>query len=257
MANRRAGSFAAIATAAVLAAACGGGDGSSAGVQPLPAGAGTYFASDFLGLGGFYRVDEFSGETQPQSTDADNLPEGTRSCPVLAALDTRSDGLVLAVARRSAHLYEADPRNGLCRAETALPETMAAIAVRPDGRIVAVSATNMLHELDVQARPLAARALVCSGVGPCPVRGIDFAPDGTLHAIVAGGGWSRIDPSTGQLTLIRASVGLSDDFDIDAQGMVRALAGDELRFFDLQGRPAGRAVNVFGGTAFATGVVSR
>jgi hypothetical protein len=73
----------------------------------------------------------------------------------------------------------------------------------------------------------------------CPVRGIDFAPDGTLYAIVAPGLWSRIDTATAQLTSIRTGVGRSDDFDIDAQGKVRGLAGDELRPFDLAGNPPG------------------
>ena len=256
MANRCAAALCALVAGLGLAAGCGG-DEASADVEPLPVGAGTYFSSNFLGLGGFYRVDEFSGETEPQLSSAENLAAGTGPCPMIVALDARPDGLVLGVARNSAHLYETDARQALCRAEAALPAVMAAVAVRSDGRILAVSTTNVLHEFDAQVRPLSARALVCDGLGPCPVRGIDVAPDGPLPAIVAGGAWSRIDPPTGQLTLMRASVGLSDDFDIDAQGLVRGLAGDELRFFDLQGRPVGRAVNVFGGTAFANGVVSR
>lgn len=180
---------------------------------------------------------------------------GATRCPALAALDTRGDGMVLSVARRSAAVYESDPRDGLCRLVGALPETMVALAVRADGRLFTVSATNKLYRFDAQGRQLSAAVLLCPPSTPtCPVRGLDFSPAGTLHAIVAPGLWSRIDATSAQLTSIRTGVGLSDDFDIDAQGRVRGLAGDELRFFDLTGNPSGRAVNVFGGTAFATGL---
>lgn len=237
---------------------CGGSDGGSASVEALPAGSGTYFTSDFLGSASFYKVDEFTGETAQQSTDVAVFPAGTDACPPLAALDARSDGAVLAVARRSATLYQADPRNGLCRGAITLPETMAALAVHPDGRLFTVSVTNVLYQFDAQGRQTSSQPLLCATVSPqCPVRGIDFAPNGTLHAIVAPGEWSRIDPKNGQITTLRTGVGLSDDFDIDAQGRVRGLAGDELRLFDLGGLPGGRAVNVYGGTAFATGVVHR
>jgi len=135
---------------------------------------------------------------------------------------------------------------------------MAALAVRADGRIFTVSASNKLYQLDAQGRVLASATLTCPSMPTgCPVRGIDFSPAGVLFAIVAPGGWSRIDTTSAQLTLLRTGVGLSDDFDIDTLGQVRGLAGDELRFFDLAGVQVGRAVNVFGGTAFATGLVHR
>ena len=237
---------------------CGGSEDDGQTVAPLAAGAGTYFASDFLSAdASFYRVDEFSGETDALFAYADGAAGASR-CPALVALDSRADGMVLAVARRSAALYESDPRNALCRLVAALPETMAALAVRADGRLFTVSATNKLYQFDAQGRQLAVAALLCPpSVVTCPVRGIDFSPAGALHAIVAPGLWSSIDINSGQLTAIRSGVGLSDDFDIDAQGLVRGLASDELRFFDLTGVPNRRAVNVFGGTAFATGLVHR
>lgn len=250
---------AALAMAMVLSG-CGGGDDADDGqtVAPLAAGAGTYFTTDFLSSdASFNQVNEFSGETATLFAYSD-AAAGASRCPALAALDSRADGMVLAAAKRSAALYEADPRNALCRLVAALPETMAALAVRADGRIFTVSATNKLYQFDAQGRQLAATALLCPAfVVTCPVRGIDFSATGTLHAIVAPGLWSRVEIASGQLTAVRSGVGLSDDFDIDAQGLVRGLASDELRFFDLAGNPSGRAVNVFGGTAFATGLVHR
>lgn len=244
--------------ATALGAGCGGGSDDSPAIEPLAAGAGTYFAIDFLSSdASFYRLNEFSGETEALFAYSEGAGGAVR-CPSLAALDTRADGMALAVARRSAALYEADPRNGLCRPVAALPETMVALAVRADGRLFTVSASNKLYQLDAQGRVLASATLLCATVAPsCPVRGLDFSPAGTLHAIVAPGAWSRIDPASAQLTTLRTGVGLSDDFDIDAQGTVRGLAGDELRFFDLAGNASGRAVNVFGGTAFATALVHR
>ncbi|MBL8345455.1 MAG: hypothetical protein JNN03_08435 [Rubrivivax sp.] len=241
-----------------LVSGCGGADDADPSVEPLALGAGTYFTTDFLSSdASFYRVNEFSGETEALIAFSEGAG-GTFRCPALAALDTRGDGMVLSAARRSASLYESDPRNGLCRLVGTLPETMVALAVRADGRLFTVSATNKLYQLDAQGRPLSAAVLLCPPSTPtCPVRGLDFSPAGTLHAIVAPGLWSRIDATSAQLTSIRTGVGLSDDFDIDAQGRVRGLAGDELRFFDLAGNPSGRAVNVFGGTAFATGLVHR
>lgn len=248
--------------AAALALAMGlsacGGEDDAPNVEPLASGAGSYFAIDFLSsTASFYKLNEFSGEVEVLTSRSDGA-EGTIGCPALAALDSRADGMTLAVARRSAALYEADPRNALCRLIATLPETMAALAVRADGRIFTVStSTNRLYQFDPQGRQLAVATLLCASVGACPVRGIDFSPAGTLYAIVAPGLWSRIDVTTAQLTSIRTGVGLSDDFDIDAQSLVRGLAGDELRFFDLAGVASGRAVNVFGGTAFATGLVHR
>ena len=254
-------SLALVATAMVaMSSGCGGGgddaDASST-VDPLAAGAGTYFTSDFSSSdAAFYKVDGFSGETEQQPTKSEGASGVTR-CPALAAMDTRPDGMVLAVAKRGAALYETNPRNSLCRLVAALPETMAAIAVRADGRIFTVSATNKLYQWDALGRQLAVAPLLCASAGACPVRGLDFSPAGTLFAIVAPGLWSRIDTATAQLTGVRTGVGLSDDFDIDTQGTVRGLAGNELRLFDLTGLQSGRAVNVFGGTAFATGLVHR
>jgi len=249
-----------LAAALVLAmglSACGGDDDAPT-IEPLASGAGSYFAIDFLSsTASFYKLNEFSGEVEVVTSLSEGA-EGTLRCPVLVALDSRADGMTLAVARRSAALYESDPRNALCRLIATLPETMAALAVRADGRIFTVSATtNRLYQFDAQGRQLAVATLLCASVGACPVRGLDFGPNGTLYAIVAPGLWSRIDTATAQLVSIRTGVGLSDDFDIDAQGLVRGLASDELRFFDLNGNASGRAVNVFGGTAFATGLVHR
>ncbi len=250
--------MAGVFAAAALCAGCGGGSDDRQAIGPLAAGAGTYFAIDFLSSdASFYRLNEFSGETEVLVAHSEGAG-GAFRCPALAALDTRADGMALAVAKRSAALYEADPRNGLCRLVAALPEIMVALAVRADGRLFTVSATHKLYQLDAQGRVLAFATLLCAAAAPsCPVRGLDFSPAGTLHAIVAPGQWSRIDPASAQLTTLRTGVGLSDDFDIDAQGQVRGLAGDELRFFDLAGNPNGRAVNVFGGTAFATALVHR
>lgn len=248
-----------LAASVVMVAACGGGSADEGGqtIEPLAAGAGTYITTDFLSSdASFYRVNEFSGETDVLFASSAGAG-GAARCPALAAMDSRADGMLLAVAKRSASLYESDPRNGLCRLVAPLPETMVALAVRADGRIFTISATNRLHQFDAQGRALSAATLLCPSVGVCPVRGIDFSPIGTLHAIIAPGLWSRIDPANSQLTSIRSGVGLSDDFDIDAAGLVRGLAGDELRFFDLTGNPSRRAVNVFGGTAFATGLVHR
>jgi len=166
--------------------------------------------------------------------------------------------MVLAVALRTTVILEADTRSTLCHQIAALPEVMRAVAVRADGRIHTVSTTNKLYQLDAQGRVLSSTGLLCSAFAPtCPVTGMDFSPDGTLYAIVSGGLWSRIDPASGQLTTVKSGVGLSDDFDIDALGQVRGLAGNELRSIDLAGNPTGHAINVFGGTAFATGVVYR
>ena len=99
-------------------------------------------------------------------------------------------------------------------------------------------------------------ALQCAAnAAPCRVDGIDFGPDGTLFAIGAFGLWSRITTASAQLTTIKSGVGFSDDFDIDTAGKLRGLEGGEYRSFDLAGNQTGHAINVFGGTAFATGVV--
>lgn len=242
----------------MMLTACGGGDDEGQAVEPLAAGAGTYFATDALSSdASFYKVNEFSGEIDVLTAGSSGAAGAVR-CPALAALDSRADGMVLAVARRGAGLYESDPRNALCRLIVTLPETMAALAVRADGRLFTVSTSNKLYQFDAQGRQLAVTTLLCpASVVACPVRGIDFSPAGVLYAIVAPGLWSRIDTASAQLTSLRTGVGLSDDFDIDAQSLVRGLAGDELRFFDLTGNAGGRAVNVFGGTAFATGLVHR
>ena len=241
-----------------MLAACGGGDEGIDTVQPLPAGSGVYFTNSFLAFdsANFYRVDALSGDTaiQPIGDGA----EGITQCPVIAALDLRPDGIVLAVALRAAAIFEADVRSTLCRQLAPLPEVMRAVAVRADGRIHTVSVTNKLYQLDAQGRVLSSTALLCAGGGPsCPVMGLDFGPNGTLYAIVSGGLWSRIDPASGPVTTIKSGMDLSDDFDIDALGQVRGLAGDELRSVDLAGNPVGHAINVFGGTAFASGVVYR
>lgn len=241
----------------VLLWSCGGGGSAGDSVEPLPAGSGVYFTNGVTGSdgGNFYRVDALSGDTAIQPI-GDPVDAAVDQCPAIAALDQRPDGMVLAVAQRSAALYEADLRNTLCRPLAPLPEVMRALAVRADGRIFAVSTTNKLHQLDAQGRALSASALRCASAAlSCPVTGIDLAPDGTLYAIVSGGAWSRIDTSSAQLTTVKTGVGLSDDFDIDPAGQVRGLAGGELRGIDLAGNRNGPAINVFGGTAFATGIV--
>lgn len=244
-----------------ILSACGGGGEEADTVEPLPAGSGVYFTNGSSGgdNANFYRVDAVSGNTALQAIGAGADSPGINQCPAIAALDLRPDGMVLAVALRTAVIFEADTRNTLCRQLATLPEPMRAVAVRADGRIHTVSTTtNKLYQLDGQGRVLASTALLCPAFAPtCPVRGMDFGPDGTLYAIVAGGLWSRIDPASGQLTTLKTGVGLSDDFDIDALGHVRGLAGNELRNIDLAGNPTGHAINVFGGTAFATGVVYR
>ena len=250
------------AIALVALSACGGGDEGSDTVQPLPAGSGVYFTNSVLAFdsANFYRVDALSGDTAIQPIGDGAESQGVAQCPVLAALDLRSDGIVLAVALRTAAILEADVRSTLCRQLAPTPEVMRAVAVRADGRIHTVSVTNRLYQLDAQGRVLSSTPLLCAGGGPsssCPVTGMDFAPNGTLHAMMSGGTWSRIDPASGQLTTVKTGVDLSDDFDIDALGQVRGLAGDELRRFDLAGNVNGHAVNVFGGTAFASGVVYR
>lgn len=249
----------AVSTLALLSACGGGGDADEvSAVQPLPAGSGVYFTNGITGStsANFYRVDALSGDTAIQSVGAGTEASGLTQCPALAALDLRSDGIVLAVGLRTAALLEADTRSTLCRQLAVLPEAMRALAVRADGRIHTVSATNKLYQLDAQGRVLTSMPLLCaSGAPTCPVTGMDVGPDGALYAIVAGGLWSRIEPASGQLTTIKAGVGLSDDFDIDALGQVRGLAGNELRGIDLAGNRSGLAINVFGGTAFATGVV--
>lgn len=238
---------------------CGGSDEVVA-VEPLALGAGTYFTDGNVGVdagASFYRLNEVSGETLLQPLPGESEAAESR-CPALFALDLRPDGKVLAVARRSAELFEVDPRATRCRRLAALPETMAALAVRADGHLFTVSVTNRLYEIDAQAQVLASTALLCApNTAPCRVDGIDFAPDGALYAIGALGLWSRITAATGQLTTVRSGVGFGDDFDIDAQGKVRGLEGGEFRSFDLAGNPTGHAVNVFGGTALATGVVHR
>jgi len=245
------------ALALSILSGCGGGD-EGATVEPLPAGSGVYFTNgiSLSDSANFYRVDAVSGDTalQPVGDGADGIAQ----CPAIAALDLRPDGMVLAVALRAAVILEADTRSTLCRQLAPLPELMRAVAVRADGRIHTVSTTNKLYQLDAQGRVLSSTALLCTAFAPtCPVTGMDFSPDGTLYAIVSGGLWSRIDPASGQLTTVKSGVGLSDDFDIDALGQVRGLAGNELRSVDLAGNPTGHAINVFGGTAFATGVVYR
>ena len=250
------GSFA--LTLAMLSA-CGGSDG-VANVEPLPAGSGLYFTNGSFGFdtANFYRLNEVSGDTVLLPTLGDSSSDGAKPCPTISALDTRSDGMVLAVARRAAEIHEADARTTVCSLIASLPEVMRAVAVRSDGRIFTVSATNKLYQLDAQARVLSAALLLCPALtAGCPVAGIDFGPDGTLYAIVTGGLWSRIDTTSAQLTTVKSGVGLSDDFDIDALGKVRGLAGEEFRTFNLAGNQTGHAINVFGGTVFATGVVYR
>jgi hypothetical protein len=243
-----------------ILSACGGGDEDAGTVEPLPIGSGLYFTDGISGFNSanFYRVDTVSGDTALQRVGAGADSPGITQCPAIAALDVRPDGMVLAVALRTAVMLEADARSTLCRQLAPLPEVMRAVAVRADGRIHTVSTTNKLYQLDAQGRVLSSAALLCASFAPtCPVTGMDFGPNGTLHAIVSGGLWSRIDPASGQLTTVKTGVGLSDDFDIDALGQVRGLAGGELRSIDVAGNPTGHAINVFGGTAFATGVVYR
>ncbi|HEY4068005.1 MAG TPA: hypothetical protein VGM74_13980 [Burkholderiaceae bacterium] len=244
----------------ILSACGGGGDGDSAAIEPLPAGSGLYFTNGILGAdsANFYRVDAVSGNTALQSIGDGSDSAGIAQCPSIAALDLRPDGVALAVSQRTAVLLQADVRSTLCHPLATLPEVMGAVAVRADGRVFTVSATHKLYQLDAQGSVLSSQVLLCALAAPtCPVTGIDFAPDGTLYAIVSGGLWSRIDPASGQLTTVKSGIGLSDDFDIDAIGQVRGLAGGELRSIDLAGNPTGQAISVFGGTALATGVVYR
>lgn len=245
------------AIALFVLAACGGPD-RGATLEPLPAGSGLYFTDGNSGFdrANFYRVDAVSGDTSMQPVGTDS--SGISQCPAMAALDLRPDGMVLAVAKRTAVMLEADPRSTLCRQLAPLPEPMRAVAVGNDGRIYTVSATNKLYQLDTSGSLLSSKPLLCAGLAStCPVTGIDFDPNATLYALVSGGEWSRINPATGQLTTVKSGVGLSDDFDIDAMGQVRGLAGNELRSINLAGNPTGQAINVFGGTAFASGVVYR
>jgi len=244
--------------ALAMLSGCGGGDKGST-VEPLPTGSGVYFTNGitlFSDSANFYRVDPVSGDTALQTVG--NGADGVTQCPPIAAMDLRPDGIVLAVAQRTAVILEADVRSTLCHQLASLPEVMRAVAVRADGHIFTVSATNRLYQLDAQGSVLSSTALLCASSAPaCPVTGMDFSSGATLYAIVSGGLWSRIDPTSGQLTTIKSGVDLSDDFDIDTLGQVRGLAGDELRSVDLAGNPIGQAINVFGGTAFATGVVYR
>lgn len=249
-----------LALALTLLSACGGDEGGAANVEPLPAGSGLYFTDGSSGSdnANFYKLNEASGDTALLPTKGDSSSASAKPCPAIAALDARGDGMVLAVARRTAEIHAADARTTVCSLLAPVPEVMRALAVRSDGRIFTVSVTNKLYQLDAQGRVLAATLLLCPAFAPtCPVGGIDFAPDGTLYAIVEPGLWSRIDTVTAQLTTLKSGVGLSDDFDIDANGKVRGLASQEFRSFDLAGNPSGHAINVFGGTVFATGVVYR
>ena len=249
-----------LALSALLAvSACGGGDDDAVVLTPLPTGSGLYFTDGNTGFSdanaNFYKVNEISGETLLQPT---NRGSDAGRCPALFALDARPDGMVLAVARYTAALYEADTRATACKLFASLPEVMTALAVRADGHLFTVSATNKLYELDAQARVLSATTLRCPATAPtCKITGIDFAPDGTLYSLALGGLWGRIDAATAMVVAIKPNVAFSDDFDIDALGKVRGLAGGEFRSFDLAGNPVGRAINVYGGTAFATGVVYR
>lgn len=247
--------------ALLVLGACGGGDETVVAIEPLPVGGGTFFTDGNIGFSdvgaNFYRVNAVSGETAVQPLPGESESAESR-CPALFALDLRPDGKVLAVGRRSADLFEADVRATRCRRLGALAEVMAALAVRADGHLFTVSVTNRLYQFDALAQPLGATPLVCApNAAPCRVDGIDFGPDGTLYAVGALGLWSRITLATGQLTTLRTGVGFGDDFDIDAQGHVRGLKSGELRTFDLAGNPTRHAINVFGGTAFATGVVHR
>ena len=243
-------------------AACGGGD-AAVTVEPLPAGAGLYFTDGNTGFAdataSFYKLNEISGDTALQPTSGGSDSPDSARCPAMFALDARPDGVVLAVARRTAAIYEADPRTTVCKLLAALPEVMAALAVRADGRIFTVSdTTNKLYQFDAQAQLIAAAPLLCPAtLATCKVNGIDFAPDGTLYAIGPLGQWGRLDISSAQVTPIKSGAAFSDDFDIDTLGRVRGLANGEFRSFDLAGNPTGHAINVFGGTAFATGVVYR
>ena len=249
-----------LAIALTMLSACGGDEGVATKVEPLPAGSGLYFTDGSSGFdnANFYRLNEASGDTALLPTQGDSSSASAKPCPAIYALDTRADGTVLAVARRAAEIHEADARTTVCRLVATLPEVMRALAVRLDGRIFTVSVTNKLYQLDAQGRVLAATLLLCpTFTATCPVGGIDFGPDGTLYAVVQSGPWSRIDTTSAQLTTIKSGVGLSDDFDIDAAGKVRGLAGEEFRTFDLAGNQTGHAINVYGGTAFATGVVYR
>lgn len=247
------------AVALSVLAACGGSP-TGATLEPLPVGSGLYFTDGNSGFehANFYRVNTVSGDTSMQAVGDGTASSGIAQCPAMVALDLRPDGRVLAVAKRTAVILEADPRSTLCRQLASLPEPMRALAVHTDGGIYTVSATNKLYQLEPSGKVVSSTVLLCSGLAStCPVMGIDFGPDGTLYAIVSSGLWSRVNPASGQLTTVKFGVGLSDDFDIDTLGQVRGLAGNEVRSIDLAGNSTGYAINVFGGTASATGVVYR
>ena len=238
---------------------CGGGE-SPITIEPLAAGAGLYFTDGNTifpdANANFYKLNPITGETAVQTVNTGSDDAGR--CPSLFALDSRPDGVVLAVARRVAAIYEVDPRVTRCKLLAGLPEVMAAVAVRSDGHIFTVSVSNKLYELDSRGGVLFATTLVCpANAITCKILGIDFAPDGTLFGIGQLGQWGPIDTLSGRVTTIKSGAAFSDDFDIDALGKVRGLAGGELRNFDLAGNQVGTAITVFGGTAFATGLVYR
>jgi hypothetical protein len=237
-----------------LAAGCGG-SGVDKTVAPLPAGSGVFFTESEAILSGnalFWRVDEFTGDTI-----SSGFPQGGVSCPWLSAMDAGTDGVVIGVGGENAEAYRVDPRSpSKCVKEGDLPAVMQAVAVRADGEVFCVSKSPVaLYELDAGLNTIRSSPVVCTGVpGACTIAGADFAPDGRLFAITEDSTWGVLDTAGGFTGI--GGIGLRDDFDIDAGGNVRALTGDELRVFDLSGAQRS-AVNVYGGTLFATGVVYR
>jgi len=237
-------------------------DGDSGGqIDDLPLGSGLFFTTVFPILPGaaaadFFKVNEVTGETTRQAVPDDE--DDSARCPSIRAMDSRPDGVVLVVGDETAAIYQADPRVTRCKRVVSTPEIMRAIAVRSsDGHIFTVSGTNQLYEFDSEASVLSANALQCPAGRPgCTVEGIDFGSDETLYSIEIGGFWGSIDTASAVVQSINSSVGLSDDFDIDANDSVRGLAGDEFRTFDLGGMQMSQ-INVQGGTALATGVVYR
>jgi streptogramin lyase len=220
-------------------------------VDPLPVAAGVFYAETTLLLDvQFYSLDP-SGA---------NALQGAPSCPWLAAMDTQPDGTVIAVGGRDAQAFLVDPRSPTkCVARGALPEIMAAVAVRPDGHVFTVSKDgHTLYELDDQLTQLQRWSITYSGGGTPQIDGIDFAPDGMLYANDGANSWVRIDPATGVATMLALlNVGdIRDDIDIDANGIVRELSEDQFRTYDLTGKQLS-GVELDGGTFYATAVVAR
>jgi len=218
-------------------------------VAALPPGSGTFFTQ--VGLlasetGSVYQVDVEDGGT---------AKIGPSSCPWLSALDLRPDGTVLGVGGGVANAYLIDPLMPQSCVELGqLPEVMQAVAVRADGHVFTISDKpnhQTVYELDDALNVIASHPLSCP---TCSIDGIDFAPDGTLYAINGQLSWTTLDPATGDVPT-GTPTDLGFDFDIDAAGTVRALAGNQFKTYNLAGDKL-TGVDI-GSTLYVEGLVFR